>query len=316
NHGITTGRRMQENTPEWLIGTSPHEGMTEQRKRWRPSSMELLRPPGGHDGGRLRPPSQDGRSPQPAVCRAESAADRDVRASAALVALGGHDHVVLELAEIHPCARPGVEVVPGGDGAGADHLRLADAPVLVEGARALDGGGVVPRRLVDVVRAAVAVHGAAVLAGGPVAAPVVDDVVLHQRVRRPAVEAAVAVARGVEVAAVADRPAPAVAPALAGDEVAAVGPLGAVTAAAVERHGDGAAAVRPERVVHAVVAGLVGGDGGGGVGRAGQQQSGRGRERDGAGAAEEASSAQAAEGGGVLLVLVLPLTVLLHASSR
>src|SRR5204863_8626553 len=43
------------------------------------------------------------------------AADGDVGIAAALVALGGQDHVV-EAAEVHAVAGPGVEVVAGGDG--------------------------------------------------------------------------------------------------------------------------------------------------------------------------------------------------------
>src|SRR3954453_2259582 len=55
-------------------------------------------------------------------------ADGDVGGSAALVALGGQDHVVVG-AQPHAQARPGIEVVSGSDGA-AGALRLTDAPVL------------------------------------------------------------------------------------------------------------------------------------------------------------------------------------------
>ena len=128
-------------------------------------------------------------------------------------------------------------MVAGGDGA-AGPLRLPDAPVLVEGLGAFDGRGVVPRRLVDVVRAAVAGDGALVRSRGPVGAPVVDDVVLDERVRRPPVEGQVGVAGRVEAARVGHGPAAAVAPALAGDEVAGVAPGGAVVAAGAQGHGD------------------------------------------------------------------------------
>src|SRR5690606_9130941 len=118
----------------------------------------------------------------------------------------------------------------------------------LEGPGALDGGGVVAGRLVDVVGAAVAGDRALVGAGGPVGAPVVDDVVLDERVPGPAVQRQVRVAGRVEAARVRHGPASAGVPALAGHEVAGVAPRGAVVAAGAEVHGDRALGVGPERV--------------------------------------------------------------------
>lgn len=109
-------------------------------------------------------------------------------------------------AELETVRGPCVEVVGGGDGA-AGALGLADRPVLVEGARALDGGLVDPLGAVDVVGGAVRDHGAeAGGAGGRVVgAEVLDDVVLDQGVGGPAVDREVAVAVGVVGARVRDR---------------------------------------------------------------------------------------------------------------
>src|SRR6185312_11359844 len=147
----------------------------------------------------------------------------------------------------HAVAGPGVEEVAGGDGA-AGAPGLPDRPVLVERGGALDRRGVVPGRLVDVVGAAVAGDGALVGAGGPVAAPVVGDVVLDQRIGGPAVQGQVAVAGGVEAAGVGHRLTSAGAPALAGDEVPGVAPGRAVGAGCSQRHGDRSGAIGPEGV--------------------------------------------------------------------
>src|SRR5690606_29747106 len=185
---------------------------------------------------------------------------RDVGASAALVALGSHDHVVVA-AQVHTDAGPRVEVVADGDGP-ARPPRLPDAPVLVEGPGALDGGGVVPRRLVDVVGATVRSDRAHVRTRGPVGAPVLHDVVLDERVPRPSVEGQVGVTGRVEAARVGHGPAPTGVPAFTGDEVPGVPPAGAVIAAGPQGHGDRAGSVGPERIeVPAVVTGLVAVDG-------------------------------------------------------
>jgi len=84
---------------------------------------------------------------------------------------------------------PGIEEVAGRYGP-ACPLRLPDSPVLVEGGGADNRGLVDPRVLVEVVCTAVAGH--ATLVGRPgtriIPGPVIGDVVLHQRVRRPSVE--------------------------------------------------------------------------------------------------------------------------------
>ena len=183
-----------------------------------------------------------------------------------------------------PYAAHALKWLRGGDGA-AGPLRLPDAPVLLEGLGALDRRGVHARRDVDVVGAAVAGDGALVGAGRPVGAPVVDDVVLDERVRRPAVQRQVGVAGRAEGAGVGHAAAGAGAPALAGDEVAGVLPRRAVVAAGAEVHRDGAGGVGPERVEVAVVGALrVRGDGGLGVGG---HHHGGGGGHDGAGSGEE-----------------------------
>src|SRR5690606_24663995 len=187
-------------------------------------------------------------------------AQRHVGGSAALVALSRHDHVVVG-SEVHTVAGPRVEVVPRGDGT-AGPLGLADAPVLVEGPGAFDGGRVVPRGLVDVVGTTVGGHRAHVGTGGPVGAPAFDDVVLHERVPRPPVEGQVGVTRRVEAGGVGHGPAATGGPSLTGDEVPGVPPGGAVVSARAQLHGDRSRRVGPERVeVPVVVPGLVGGHG-------------------------------------------------------
>src|SRR5690606_14025547 len=203
-------------------------------------------------------------------------ADGDGGATAALVALGRQDLVVVA-AQVQAGPGPRVEVVADGDGA-AGPLLLAHAPELLERPGALDGGRVVPPGLVDVVRAAVGGDCALVGAGGPVGAPALDDVVLDQRVPGPAVQREVGVARRVEGGVVGHGPPPAGGPALTGDKVPGVPPLGAVAAARVEGHRDGPGRVGPERVeVPVVVPGLVLRDRGVRVGRTGQQGTGDGR---------------------------------------
>ena len=89
------------------------------------------------------------------------ALDGDLGGAAALVALGGHDLVVVG-AELEAGFGPGVEMGLHVDGA-ADALLLAHAPELVEGRGALDRRLVYPLRPVDVVRAAVRRHRAEAL---------------------------------------------------------------------------------------------------------------------------------------------------------
>ncbi|CAM5234658.1 hypothetical protein SFUMM280S_08242 [Streptomyces fumanus] len=148
-------------------------------------------------------------------------------------------------------------MVAGGDGP-TRPLRLPHAPVLVEGLGPLHRRRVVPRRLVNVVRTAVTGDRPHQRPRRPERVPVVHDVVLDQRVRRPSVQREVGVPGRVERPRVRHGPAPAVGPALAGHEVAGVAPGGAVVPARAERHGDRARGVRPEGVVVPVVgAGLV-----------------------------------------------------------
>lgn len=132
--------------------------------------------------------------------------DCDRRRSAALVSLRSKNHVVVGT-QGQTSFSPGVEVVLDGDAA-ADTVVLADGPVLVEGRGALNRRRVHTSGLVNLVGAAVALDAADLggAAGGVVVAVTLDNVVLDERVLGPAVEGEVAVAAGVEVAAVGDGP--------------------------------------------------------------------------------------------------------------
>jgi hypothetical protein len=110
----------------------------------------------------------------------------------------------------------------------AHTLLLPNGPELLEGRRAVDAGLVGTGRLQDVVCAAVGGDGALFLRSRArvVRAIGFDDVVLNQRVACPAVERDIAVdVGGVPGARVGDIADTAGVPALAGDEVANVGPL-------------------------------------------------------------------------------------------
>lgn len=100
---------------------------------------------------------------------------------------------------------PSVEVSASVDGTTRALVRT-DGPVLVEGAGALDGGGVVTGALEDLVVGAVDVDGALAggAGGGVVGAEVLDDVVLNERVAGPAVDGEVGVAVGLVGTAVVD----------------------------------------------------------------------------------------------------------------
>lgn len=125
----------------------------------------------------------------------------DVAVSGAAVALGGDNHVVV-VAHAHAGALPGLEELARVDGA-AVALLLADGPVLLEGAGPLDGGLVDARRLVQSVGAAGGLERAARLraVARVVLAVVLEDVVLHERVLSPAVDAEVLLGGGVSLSA-------------------------------------------------------------------------------------------------------------------
>lgn len=96
-------------------------------------------------------------------------------------------------------------MVREGDGT-ASPLALADAEVLVEGLSALNAGSVGADDLVDVISAAVAGHGAQLRTGRTrvVGSVGLDDIVLNEGARGPAVESEQRVATGVEAASVCD----------------------------------------------------------------------------------------------------------------
>lgn len=202
--------------------------------------------------------------------------DGDGGRAAAKVALGGDDLVVVG-AELHAHGGPGVKVLLHVDGAGAP-LLLADGPVLLKGAGAIDGRLVGARRLGDLVRGAVDVDGALArgLRGRVVRAKVLDHVVLDERVARPPVDGQVRVAVGAVVGRVGDIaggmlalvvvvvvdkskdenkniPSTPRVPPLAADEVAVAGPGDAVGPSGVVGVGGLGPVVGPPGIVEAVV---------------------------------------------------------------
>jgi hypothetical protein len=122
----------------------------------------------------------------------------DLGTSRALVALSRHDLVVV-LAQVQAVAGPSIEVILHVDAA-ADTLGGANRPVLLESAGSVDGGLVGTGGDRDIVCAAVGLEAA--LARGTAAGVV--RAVLYERVSSPAVDGEVAVALGVEGAAVVD----------------------------------------------------------------------------------------------------------------
>jgi len=130
--------------------------------------------------------------------------DVDVRATAALVAFGS-DNLVVMLSEVKTESGPGVEVVLHGDTA-TNALALADRPVLLEGAGTIDGRLVGAGRDIDVVVAAVGGEASLVLstAAGVVGSERLNHVVLNQGRAGPAVDSKVTIARGTEATTVVD----------------------------------------------------------------------------------------------------------------
>jgi len=131
--------------------------------------------------------------------------DRNRRRPAAGVAFGGHDHVEVG-SQLQPALGPGLEVVARGNLA-AGALVTPDRPKLVEGLPPLDRRLIDALRLVNVIRAAVTGDAAFALRplAGVVAAEVLDDVVLDERLLGPAVEGQVRVALRVVRALILDR---------------------------------------------------------------------------------------------------------------
>lgn len=115
--------------------------------------------------------------------------DFDFGGAAALVTLGGHDHVVPGTELQVALAAPFLEVLARVDRA-ADALLATDGPVLVEGSGADDGRLVDTPGAVDVVHAAIVLDGAEARRAGRrvVRAVGLDNVVLDERVGGPAVE--------------------------------------------------------------------------------------------------------------------------------
>jgi len=170
------------------------------------------------------------------------------------VTLSG-ENLVVERTEVQAERSPRVEVVRSRDRAGRA-LVLANGPVLVEGSRTLDGRLVHAGALIDIVRRPIGVHGTLVrqTRGGVVGAEVLENVVLNEWARRPAVDREVAVTLRVVAAAEVDSPGRSWVPSLATNEVTiGTGPLDAVRASTTVRVGDLLATIGPERVVITVV---------------------------------------------------------------
>lgn len=139
--------------------------------------------------------------------------------------------------QLLPHLRPRIKVVASGNRP-PNTLPLPHAPELLERLRSINTRLVVPRRLVDVVRSAVAGDGAFLgRAGGRVVGAVgLDDVVFDERVACPAVERDVGVyVRRVPGTAVGYGAPCAGVPAFACHEVAHVGPGYVVFAACLSR---------------------------------------------------------------------------------
>jgi len=179
---------------------------------------------------------------------------------------------------------PRVEVVGGGDTT-ARALDLADGPELVEGRGALDGGLVYTDGVVNVIGTAIGGNGAK--ARGPTArvigSEVLDDVVLDERARGPAVNGEVPIAGGVEGPAVVYHLGASGVPADTSDDVlGGCGPAEAVLAS-VDVHGGAGIVLHPQGVeVSAEVTGAAAGDGSpahelGGVGERGHGHDDHGR---------------------------------------
>ena len=129
-------------------------------------------------------------------------ADGLLGGAGAVPALCGDDLEVLG-AELEAVLGPGVEVVLDGDGA-AGAGGIADRDELLEGRRALDRRRVRARALPHRVRPAVAGDGALLRSGARGCGVVLDHVVFHQRIGRPAVDGEPPVACRGEGAAISD----------------------------------------------------------------------------------------------------------------
>src|SRR5512138_582415 len=103
------------------------------------------------------------------------------------------------LAEVHSIGSPRVEVVARRDRP-THPLLLPDTPVLIERAVVTrDAGGVHALRTIDIVRSAIAEDGAHESRSRRTPrAPAIDDVVLNERICRPAVERQIRIAVGIE----------------------------------------------------------------------------------------------------------------------
>lgn len=143
-------------------------------------------------------------APRHVIPYSHSSVDSDRRRAARLVSLSSNNLVVVS-AQSHSVLGPSIEVVGHVDGA-TGTLGGPHRPELGEGGGADDRRRVVASGGIDVVGASVRVHGPSVLATatGVVVAVGLNHVVLDERVGGPSVDSEVAVAAGVEAAAVVD----------------------------------------------------------------------------------------------------------------
>lgn len=106
-----------------------------------------------------------------------------------MVPFSGKDHIVVR-SELLSCLGPSIKVVLRSDGS-SNALLCPYRPELLEGGGAIDTGLVGPGGLVDIVGSTIG-RDLALLgcpAAGVVRAIALNDVVLNERVARPAVQA-------------------------------------------------------------------------------------------------------------------------------
>jgi hypothetical protein len=180
--------------------------------------------------------------------------DSHASRSTAPIPFSSKNHVVVR-SELLTGLGPSIKVVLRSNST-TDTLNGPHRPELLEGRRAVDRRLVDAGSLIDIISSAIRLNRALLRRSGRrvVRAIRLNDVVLDKGIARPAIERNVAVdASGIPGPRVVDDLSTAGIPALAGYEVAHVGPLDAVFAARLVVVVDGTFAVGPEGVEETVV---------------------------------------------------------------